>query len=278
MSIADIHRQITKPYGTKAMSDSKVQKWVKKFKGGQTSVHDEERSGRLSIITDDLMKSFETKIHENRRFTITTLSLEFPNVSRSVVYKIVNEDLNSKKLCSRRIVTGVEIWVSHITPESKQQLLEWRNTSSPVKVKAKQTLSKRKIREKCSRTGAECFTSGLNTTRNNDQLRYLLSNSKEAPKSIAKQTARFAVKRSVWNGLFGFRKGGEREREAFRDILEVTFHEKAEPYCDDKIEDLVNHLFDNFTTNTPPLASPSEVRGFIKKLQNRKAVGPVSNS
>ncbi|GFV18028.1 histone-lysine N-methyltransferase SETMAR [Trichonephila clavipes] len=44
-----------------------------------------------------------------------------------------------------RIVTGDETWVSHITLESKQQSMEWRHTSFPVKVKAKQTLSKHKI-------------------------------------------------------------------------------------------------------------------------------------
>ncbi|GFX02816.1 uncharacterized protein TNCV_4437981 [Trichonephila clavipes] len=83
MSAADIHRQIIEVYGTEAMSDSKVQKWVRKFQGGRTNVHDEERTKYL------------------RKFTITTLSLEFPNVSRSVVYKIVTEDFNFKKLCSR---------------------------------------------------------------------------------------------------------------------------------------------------------------------------------
>ncbi|GFY19679.1 HTH_48 domain-containing protein [Trichonephila clavipes] len=101
MSAADIHRQITEVYGTEAMSDRKVRKWVKKFKDRRTNVHDEERSGRLSVITDDLMQAVETKIRENRRFTITTLSKEIPDVSRLVVYKIVTEDLNFKKSCSR---------------------------------------------------------------------------------------------------------------------------------------------------------------------------------
>ncbi|GFW07251.1 uncharacterized protein TNCV_3694441 [Trichonephila clavipes] len=64
--------------------------------------------------------------------------------------------------------------------------------------------------------------------------------------------------------------------EAFKDTLEVTFQENEEPYCDDKIEEvesLVDDYFDNFAACTPPLTSPSEVRG-IKKLQNRKAAGP----
>ncbi|GFX68651.1 uncharacterized protein TNCV_1800641 [Trichonephila clavipes] len=46
--------------------------------------------GSTLVITDDLMQA----VRENRRFTITILSLEFPYVSRSVVYKIVTEDLN----------------------------------------------------------------------------------------------------------------------------------------------------------------------------------------
>ncbi|GFY06961.1 uncharacterized protein TNCV_4090631 [Trichonephila clavipes] len=93
--MADIHHQITEVYGTERMSDSKVRKWVRKFKDGRTSL------GRPSVITDDLMQAIETKNRENRRFTMTTLSLEFPEGSRLVVYKIVTEDLNFKKLCSR---------------------------------------------------------------------------------------------------------------------------------------------------------------------------------
>ncbi|GFV75908.1 uncharacterized protein TNCV_1455051 [Trichonephila clavipes] len=65
--------------------------------------------------------------------------------------------------------------------------------------------------------------------------------------------------------------------EAFKDTLEVTFQENVEPYCDDKIEEVENvvcNYFDNFTTLTPPLTSPIEVRSIIKRLQNRKAAGP----
>jgi len=43
------------------------------------------------------------------------------------------------------IVTGDETWVSHITPESKQQSLHWKRTGSPKRKKFKQTISTRKI-------------------------------------------------------------------------------------------------------------------------------------
>lgn len=179
LSAAEIHRQLTEVYGLNAMSEGKVRQWVREFKNGRQNVHDEERSGRPSVITDDLVAAVETKVREDRRFTISTLSLQFPQVSRSVLYKIVSEKLNFKKLCSRwvprlltedhkvkrfatsldfltrydeegddmlsQIVTGDETWVSHITPENKRQSMEWRHTTSPVNVKAKQTLSKRKI-------------------------------------------------------------------------------------------------------------------------------------
>ncbi|GFT92047.1 uncharacterized protein TNCV_4561151 [Trichonephila clavipes] len=65
--------------------------------------------------------------------------------------------------------------------------------------------------------------------------------------------------------------------EAFKDTLEVTFHENIEPCFDDKIEEVenvVSNYFENSTTLTPPLTSPNEVRGICKKLQNRKAAGP----
>ncbi|GFW19318.1 uncharacterized protein TNCV_256451 [Trichonephila clavipes] len=44
-----------------------------------------------------------------------------------------------------RIVTENETLTSHMAPESKQNSMEGRPTSSPAKVKAKQTPSKHKI-------------------------------------------------------------------------------------------------------------------------------------
>ncbi|KAJ4452299.1 hypothetical protein ANN_03819 [Periplaneta americana] len=44
-----------------------------------------------------------------------------------------------------RIVTGDETWISHFTPETKQQSMHWRHSGSPVRTKFKQTLSVRKV-------------------------------------------------------------------------------------------------------------------------------------
>lgn len=45
-----------------------------------------------------------------------------------------------------QIVTGDETWMAYITPETKQQSMEWRHSTSPKKVKFKQTISARKIK------------------------------------------------------------------------------------------------------------------------------------
>ena len=59
------------------MSDSKVRKWVRAFKEGRENVHDEPRSGRPSVITEDLVNAVDEKVREDRRFTISTLALNF---------------------------------------------------------------------------------------------------------------------------------------------------------------------------------------------------------
>lgn len=51
------------------------------------TVPNDERSGQPSVITDDLVQDFDQTMRENRRFTITSLSDEFPQVCQSVFYK-----------------------------------------------------------------------------------------------------------------------------------------------------------------------------------------------
>ena len=59
------------------MSEGGVRQWCIMFKNGRPNVHDEERSGRTTIVTDELVAKINEKIHENRRFTITEFSLGF---------------------------------------------------------------------------------------------------------------------------------------------------------------------------------------------------------
>ena len=99
------------------MSNGMARKWVRAFKEGRTNVHDEAWSGRLSVINDDLVQKVDEKVCENRQFTISSLSNEFPHVSRSVLYEIVTDCLNYRNLCSRwvpKMLTELHLSLIHI--------------------------------------------------------------------------------------------------------------------------------------------------------------------
>jgi len=77
MTPAEIHRQPCGVYGEHAMSSSMVRRWVRQFNEGRENVHDDPRSGRPSVVNEDLVRTVEEKIRENRRLAITPLPLHF---------------------------------------------------------------------------------------------------------------------------------------------------------------------------------------------------------
>lgn len=179
-SAAAIYRELCTVYGPKVMSEGVVREWVRFFKNGRTNIHDEERSGRPSVVTDELAEQINGRICDNRRFTVSELSDEFPQISRTVLYEIVTERLRYRKFCARwvpkilsenhktqrmasaldflmryereeqsflnRIVTGDETWVKYVNPETKEQSKVWAHTHSPHKpTKARQDFSGKKL-------------------------------------------------------------------------------------------------------------------------------------
>jgi hypothetical protein len=66
-------------------------------------VHDDPWSGRLSVVNEDLVRAVEEKIQENRRFTISSLSMHLPQISRSLLHKTVSDKLRFQKLCSHKV-------------------------------------------------------------------------------------------------------------------------------------------------------------------------------
>jgi len=100
MKLAEIYHQLCDMYGEHAMSSSTVRRWVRLFNEGHENVHDDSRSGRPSVVNEDLVHAVEEKIRENRQFTITTLSLHFPKILQSL-QEIVSDELGFRKLCAR---------------------------------------------------------------------------------------------------------------------------------------------------------------------------------
>ena len=172
---AEIHKQIVAVYGN-IMNQQNVTKWCREISEGRIDVHYEQRSGRPSLISDDLLQKTEGEIHANRCMTIRELHHIIPEVSKTTIHEAVTEKLGySRKLCTRwvpkmltddhktkrtgsvlkflmhytqegdeflySIVTGNETRVFHHTPESKQQSLQWHHMHSPRTKKLKTSIS-----------------------------------------------------------------------------------------------------------------------------------------
>ena len=95
---SEIHRILVAVYGEHVMNAASVRKWCTMFRNGRTDVHDAERSGRASVITEVLKQNVNRIIRENRHFTISELYEQCPEVSRTVVYEIVTEHLQYRKI------------------------------------------------------------------------------------------------------------------------------------------------------------------------------------
>jgi len=87
---SEIHHQMCQGYGDNGISDVMVRKWVRMFNEGRENVHDEARSGRPSLVNDDLVRKFNERVRDDRRFTISDLSLQFPQISRTLLHDIVS--------------------------------------------------------------------------------------------------------------------------------------------------------------------------------------------
>jgi len=94
---SEIHHQICQVYGDHAMSDGMVRKWVRMFSEGRENVHDEAQSGRPSLVNDDLVRKVNERVRGDRRFTISDLSLHFPQILRTLLYDIVSSHLGYQK-------------------------------------------------------------------------------------------------------------------------------------------------------------------------------------
>ena len=60
------------------------------YNEGRDNVHGEVRSGRPSLVSDDLVRKLNERVRDDRRFTISDLSLHFPQISRTLLYDTVS--------------------------------------------------------------------------------------------------------------------------------------------------------------------------------------------
>ena len=82
--------QIVAVYGNVTKRQN-VTKWCREFSEGRTDVHDEQRSGRPSLLSDDLLQETEGEIRANRRVTIRESHHIIPEVSKTTIHEAVTE-------------------------------------------------------------------------------------------------------------------------------------------------------------------------------------------
>jgi len=85
---SEIHHQICQVYGGNAITDSMVRKWFRMFNERRENAHDEARSGRPALMNDDWVRKFNERERDDTHFTISDLSLHFPQISRTVPHDI----------------------------------------------------------------------------------------------------------------------------------------------------------------------------------------------
>jgi transposase len=66
---AEIYRQVCEVHEENTTSDGMVRRWCRMFSEGRTNVYDDDRSGRPSLVTADLLDQVNEKIQENRPCT-----------------------------------------------------------------------------------------------------------------------------------------------------------------------------------------------------------------
>jgi transposase len=87
---SEIRHQICQVCDDNAMSAGMVRKWVRMFNGGRENLHEEARSKRPSLMNDDLVRKVNEGVRDVRRFTISDLSLHFPQISITLPYDTVS--------------------------------------------------------------------------------------------------------------------------------------------------------------------------------------------
>jgi transposase len=86
----EIHKHIFAVYDN-VTNRQNVTKWCREFFEGRTDVHDEQRSGRPSLTSDDLLQEIEGEIRANRRVTIRDLHRIIPEVSKTTIHEGVTD-------------------------------------------------------------------------------------------------------------------------------------------------------------------------------------------
>jgi len=179
LSPHQVHDDLVQTLGASAPSYSTVKKWHREFSCGRSSCEDQHRSGRPSTaVTQENIEAVEKLIKNDRRYTTRAIA-DVVGISNGSIESILSDHLGLRKVSCRwvprmltdeqkhcrseyaaenlalleqdpenfwrRIVTMDETWVHHFDPETKQQSMVWKHSSSPTPKKFRVQASAGKV-------------------------------------------------------------------------------------------------------------------------------------
>jgi hypothetical protein len=157
---------VQKAYGNEALKRSNVFRWYSRFREGRGLVEDDERGGRAKSTRTEVSIAAVADMVTNYRRIASRMIAESLNIPKTVVLRILKEDLGKRKLCAglvprhltpeqredrvtpcqqllrwpiffNKVITGDETWCFAYDPETKRQSSEWVGETSlrPKKLK-----------------------------------------------------------------------------------------------------------------------------------------------
>ena len=164
LSVIETLVLVQEAHGNEALNRSNVFRWYSRFRGGRDLVEDEDRGGRPKSTQIEVNIAAVADLVENDRRIASSMIAESLNIPKTVVLRILKEDLGKRKLCARfvphsltpeqredrvtscqditamaeadknllnKIITGDETCCFTYDPETKRQRSEWAGQTSP---------------------------------------------------------------------------------------------------------------------------------------------------
>jgi len=101
LSLTETPVLVQKAYGNKALNRSNVFSWYSRFRDGRELIEDDKRGGRpKSSRTEGNIAAVADLVKNDRRIASRIIA-ESLNIPKTVVLRILKEDLGKRKLCAR---------------------------------------------------------------------------------------------------------------------------------------------------------------------------------
>ena len=110
---------VQKAYGNEALNRLNVFRWYSQFRDGRELLENDERCGRPESTRSEVNIAAVVDLVKNYRQIASRMIAESLNIPKTVVLRILKEDLGKRKLCARWFHT-LNTWAkgrsSHILP------------------------------------------------------------------------------------------------------------------------------------------------------------------